>query len=248
MIRASHVDLSKPTPAEAEEIRDLQLGKDGSKWRHDYVPLNAAAVALKAHKAVGSSGGSSKPGKNDVKVGEKYWSESLGRMIVKQPTPAELEKRDGPVSDEAIKQGEAARSKTVFANKVKEVDKLTPLTDAEKESNYEKMHGTAALDAYRKKEKEKAAASLKEHAAKSTPAAMAATRAAQEKALGDAVYGMKSGDKFQSGGKTYTYAGRVTTNGAGYMIVRAWPTNPSGTHGQEKAVKIRAVGSGFKVL
>lgn len=30
--------------------RDIELGKFGSKWKHDYVPLNPAAVALKNHK------------------------------------------------------------------------------------------------------------------------------------------------------------------------------------------------------
>lgn len=39
---------------------DISLGKDGSKWKHGYVPENPAAVALKAHKTPGgkSSGGS----------------------------------------------------------------------------------------------------------------------------------------------------------------------------------------------
>jgi hypothetical protein len=36
--------------------RTLDLGKDGAKWKHGYIPLNAAAFALKDHKAVGHIG------------------------------------------------------------------------------------------------------------------------------------------------------------------------------------------------
>lgn len=36
--------------------RTIDLGKDGARWRHDYIPENAAAVALKAHRSPGSSG------------------------------------------------------------------------------------------------------------------------------------------------------------------------------------------------
>lgn len=34
---------------------DISLGKDGSKWKHGYIPENPAAVALKAHKTPGGS-------------------------------------------------------------------------------------------------------------------------------------------------------------------------------------------------
>ena len=33
------------------------MGKDGSKWKHDYIPLNAAATALKMHRAAGGKSG-----------------------------------------------------------------------------------------------------------------------------------------------------------------------------------------------
>lgn len=35
----------------------IDLGKDGSKWGHNWTPLNAAALALKAHKSPGGGGG-----------------------------------------------------------------------------------------------------------------------------------------------------------------------------------------------
>lgn len=36
----------------------VDLGKDGSKWKHDYIPLNAVATAMKLHKhGKGGSGG-----------------------------------------------------------------------------------------------------------------------------------------------------------------------------------------------
>lgn len=41
--------------------KDIELGKDGSKWRHGYIPENAAAVALKEHK---HSGGAPDPAKD----------------------------------------------------------------------------------------------------------------------------------------------------------------------------------------
>lgn len=44
----------------------IDLGKDGSKWKHGFIPLNPAAVALKAHKTPGG-GGTTK-----VHVGGKY--------------------------------------------------------------------------------------------------------------------------------------------------------------------------------
>lgn len=66
----------------------IDLGKDGSKWKHGYIPENPAAVALKDHKRLGSSGSSKTakkvstpkynakadvaanyPGKNDNKTG-----------------------------------------------------------------------------------------------------------------------------------------------------------------------------------
>lgn len=34
---------------------EISLGKDGSKWKHGYIPENPAAVALKAHKTPGGS-------------------------------------------------------------------------------------------------------------------------------------------------------------------------------------------------
>jgi hypothetical protein len=36
----------------------ISLGKDGSKWKHGYIPENAAAVALKHHKKPGGHGSS----------------------------------------------------------------------------------------------------------------------------------------------------------------------------------------------
>ncbi|MGE5612688.1 MAG: hypothetical protein ACM3UO_00235 [Bacillota bacterium] len=39
----------------ALKTREIDLGKDGSKWSHGWIPLNAAAAALKAHR--GSGGG-----------------------------------------------------------------------------------------------------------------------------------------------------------------------------------------------
>jgi hypothetical protein len=42
--------------AESVEARDVQLGKDGSKWRHNYVPVNAVAAAMKAHRWKGHGG------------------------------------------------------------------------------------------------------------------------------------------------------------------------------------------------
>lgn len=54
-------------------VTDIDLGKDGSKWSHGYIPLNAAAVALKLHKVPAGGGGegnSSAPMKAiHVKVG-----------------------------------------------------------------------------------------------------------------------------------------------------------------------------------
>ncbi len=43
------------------KLKLIDLGKDGSKWKHDYIPLNAAAVALKAHRKP-SSVGAATPG------------------------------------------------------------------------------------------------------------------------------------------------------------------------------------------
>lgn len=37
---------------------DIALGKDGAKWKHGYIPENAAAVALKEHRKPGSPGAS----------------------------------------------------------------------------------------------------------------------------------------------------------------------------------------------
>jgi hypothetical protein len=37
--------------AQGYESGDIELvGKDGSEWKHDYIPLNAAAIALKHHR------------------------------------------------------------------------------------------------------------------------------------------------------------------------------------------------------
>lgn len=50
----------------AEEVT-YDLGKDGSKWAHGYIPLNPAAVALKSHKTPG--------GHNDGPTGDQStWS------------------------------------------------------------------------------------------------------------------------------------------------------------------------------
>lgn len=37
---------------------DVELGLDGAKWKHGYIPENAAAVALKEHRKPGSAGAS----------------------------------------------------------------------------------------------------------------------------------------------------------------------------------------------
>lgn len=42
----------------AKEVT-YDLGKDGSKWAHGFIPLNPAAVALKHHKTPGGDGGGS---------------------------------------------------------------------------------------------------------------------------------------------------------------------------------------------
>lgn len=34
--------------------REIDLGRDGSKWKHGWIPLNASAAALKAHKGKGA--------------------------------------------------------------------------------------------------------------------------------------------------------------------------------------------------
>ena len=40
------------------------MGKDGSQWKHGYIPENGAAIALKAHKSPGGkSGGGGKTAK-----------------------------------------------------------------------------------------------------------------------------------------------------------------------------------------
>lgn len=36
------------------------MGKDGSQWKHGYIPENGAAVALKMHRKPGSKSGGSK--------------------------------------------------------------------------------------------------------------------------------------------------------------------------------------------
>jgi len=38
-------------------VEVIDLGKDGSKWKHGYIPENAAAVALKSHHKVGGGSG-----------------------------------------------------------------------------------------------------------------------------------------------------------------------------------------------
>jgi hypothetical protein len=56
-------DASYPEPERPvlhEQTYDL--GKDGSKWAHGYVPLNPAAVALKHHKQPGGSDGGTAKG------------------------------------------------------------------------------------------------------------------------------------------------------------------------------------------
>jgi len=52
------IELVKPVGT------DVELGKAGSKWEHGYVPLNPAAVALKAHRKPGSEGAT----KNAAKI------------------------------------------------------------------------------------------------------------------------------------------------------------------------------------
>ena len=53
---ASGVMKKREGSARGMKYRLIDLGKDGSEWRHGYIPLNAQAVALKEHHHPSSSG------------------------------------------------------------------------------------------------------------------------------------------------------------------------------------------------
>lgn len=60
-------DASYPDPERLSLVdpysADIDLaGKDGSTWKHGYIPTNPAAVALKHHKSPGGGGGSTAKG------------------------------------------------------------------------------------------------------------------------------------------------------------------------------------------
>jgi hypothetical protein len=65
---------------------DIALGKDGAKWKHGYIPENAAAVALKEHRKPGSSGaskGSAQVKANATRVARK--AEPLNVAVAQKP-------------------------------------------------------------------------------------------------------------------------------------------------------------------
>lgn len=55
---------------------DIELGKDGSQWKHGYIPENPAAVALKNHRKPGDLG---RVGKKDKRP--EGWSVEGSRAV-----------------------------------------------------------------------------------------------------------------------------------------------------------------------
>jgi hypothetical protein len=94
---------------------DITLGTNGSKWRHGYIPLNAAAVSLKTKKTHGHGGGSRVvKGRTDVKSlpSGKGRSKTRPRVPGKSDaamTPNEKHRATNPVSPE-FRQKLAARA------------------------------------------------------------------------------------------------------------------------------------------
>jgi hypothetical protein len=55
----AHATANRANMRDLRLSNEIDLGRDGSKWKHGWIPLNAAAVALKAHHSKGGSGVSS---------------------------------------------------------------------------------------------------------------------------------------------------------------------------------------------
>jgi len=85
-LKGTNFHLSNPGAS------DIELGKDGSKWAHGYIPKNAAAVALKAHKKPG--GGSSVS-----KVKSAGSSREHAELILKHAKDARKEARASSTGD-----------------------------------------------------------------------------------------------------------------------------------------------------
>jgi len=78
------LNLAKPSFA-----ADVDLGKDGSKWKHGYVPLNAAAAALKAHKPVPAGSG----GSSSVKKAVQKPFASMNPQYTSEASSAEIQRK-----------------------------------------------------------------------------------------------------------------------------------------------------------
>jgi hypothetical protein len=78
------------------------MGKDGSQWKHGYIPENGAAIALKAHKSPGGkSGGGGKTAKDDQAKDDQAPGSDQGR-----DGPARRHAQDSAGTGQADSQGQ----------------------------------------------------------------------------------------------------------------------------------------------
>ena len=61
------------------------MGKDGSKWKHGYIPENAAATALKMHRKPGGKTGTAKTGRRKAGVPQMLTDKQKNKQDLSVP-------------------------------------------------------------------------------------------------------------------------------------------------------------------
>lgn len=136
----------------AASDRDIALGKDGSEWKHGYIPQNAAALALKMHKTPGVGGSAS--AEKRFKVGSR--TKSLSDITFRD-LPKMSDKDVREIGNTPNHRAQPAAMSELDHRKVSKGElsnrNFGSMTNEDKIKAAEKMHGTGSkqhLDAIRR--------------------------------------------------------------------------------------------------